>query len=492
MRSASGSSHAWGWTSEQTPRSQAFCSVAIEQPTEVMVVPDARLDPRFRDNPLVTGEPRIRFYAGAPLLMPDGQALGTLCVIDRQARDFTEAQRQTLARLARQVVAQLELRKQQTELQLAVDRYQKLFDHTLDGVLQTRPGGDILSANPAACAMLGMSVEEMRRAGVTTCSTWTTRACTPCWTARQREGQARGELRMRRADGSPVRGGDHLGALPGPGRAVAQQHRVSRHHRAPALGGAAAGPGGPAAQAVPACAGRAVPVPHGRPTGSSACPSRAKACGPSTKSRPRRRVPMPRVLRERMHPDDLPMLSETFMASARTLQPWHCEFRMLLPEQGLRWRQGDAQPERLEDGSIVWYGFITDITERKEAEAHTFRLAYFDALTGLPNRSLLRDRTEQALALARRNHQYGAVMFVDLDNFKQINDARGHSVGDHLLTEVAQRLQRPAARRGHGGAHRRRRVRAAASTSWARTWRPAPARRWPWPRRCAQRWTGRT
>jgi len=134
-------------------------------------------------------------------------------------------------------------------------------------------------------------------------------------------------------------------------------------------------------------------------------------------------------------------VSETFMASARTLQPWHCEFRMLLPEQGLRWRQGDAQPERLEDGSIVWYGFITDITERKEAEAHTFRLAYFDALTGLPNRSLLRDRIEQALALARRNHQYGAVMFVDLDNFKQINDARGHSIGDHLLTEVAKRLQ---------------------------------------------------
>ncbi|NMM77039.1 bifunctional diguanylate cyclase/phosphodiesterase [Rhodococcus sp. SRB_17] len=83
-----------------------------------------------------------------------------------------------------------------------------------------------------------------------------------------------------------------------------------------------------------------------------------------------------------------------------------------------------------------------DITERKQAQAHTHRLAYYDALTGLPNRRLLLDRTHAALAAHQASGEVGALLFVDLDNFKQINDARGHSVGDVLLVQVAQRLQR--------------------------------------------------
>ncbi len=81
-----------------------------------------------------------------------------------------------------------------------------------------------------------------------------------------------------------------------------------------------------------------------------------------------------------------------------------------------------------------------DITERKHAEARSHHLAYFDALTQLPNRRMLLDRAEQAVAAARKSGQIGAMLFVDLDNFKQINDARGHAVGDALLKQVAQRL----------------------------------------------------
>jgi diguanylate cyclase (GGDEF)-like protein/PAS domain S-box-containing protein len=81
-----------------------------------------------------------------------------------------------------------------------------------------------------------------------------------------------------------------------------------------------------------------------------------------------------------------------------------------------------------------------DITERKHAEARTHQLAYFDALTGLPNRRMLLDRMEHALRSAQQTAQVGAVLYIDLDNFKQINDARGHTLGDALLMQVTQRL----------------------------------------------------
>jgi GAF domain-containing protein len=99
-----------GLSVSETPREIAFCAVAIQQP-DVFIVPDTLNDERFRNNPLVTSEPHIRFYAGAPLINEEGYALGTICVIDRTPRQFGPSQQAALKALSRLVLAQLEFRR---------------------------------------------------------------------------------------------------------------------------------------------------------------------------------------------------------------------------------------------------------------------------------------------------------------------------------------------------------------------------------------------
>jgi len=261
------------------------------------------------------------------------------------------------------------------------------------------------------------------------------------------------------------------------------------------------------------------------------------------------------------HPDDLAGIVASIQSSAQDLGPWHQEFRVKFGDGTVHWMLGNSQPQREQDGSVLWHGFITDITERKRAEAvfrglfdqsiflagivdrqgrlievnkaalrlaatsreqvigqyfpdiswwsdHQDRdklidclalaytghpssfeathptpdgghinvtysampisleggiqvavvgvditrrkeledqvreLAFHDALTKLPNRRLLTDRLSQTMASSKRNNCYGALLFLDLDNFKPLNDLHGHDFGDLLLIEVAERLTR--------------------------------------------------
>jgi diguanylate cyclase (GGDEF)-like protein/PAS domain S-box-containing protein len=106
------------------------------------------------------------------------------------------------------------------------------------------------------------------------------------------------------------------------------------------------------------------------------------------------------------------------------------------------WISENAHMVRGLRGELICYeGTVQDITERKNYQAQLEHQANFDQLTGLPNRNLLNDRLEQAIFLAQRHSYYLAVVFIDLDNFKLINDSLGHVAGDTLLVEVAQRLR---------------------------------------------------
>jgi diguanylate cyclase (GGDEF)-like protein/PAS domain S-box-containing protein len=262
------------------------------------------------------------------------------------------------------------------------------------------------------------------------------------------------------------------------------------------------------------------------------------------------------------HPEDAEELSASILESARTLRPWHHEYRIVLPGQGVRWRRGDASPEMLADGSIMWHGFISDITESKRVEerlslaalvfettgegilvtdvegniiavnpAFTHitgyheaevigknprilksglhdkafyrefwlsltqkgirvgevvnrrkngeeyaqweaissvkdaagkttgyvavfsdmseiklaqdkveQLAWRDPLTGLANRALFLRQVEQTLVSAKRENIFAAALLLDLDRFKEINEARGLAIGDALLRAVAERF----------------------------------------------------
>ena len=139
-----------GLSERETPREHAFCAYALLNSSDVLIVPDARGDDRFIDSPLVTGDPHVRFYAGAPLVTADGQALGTVCVIDRRPRELAPAQIAALRALARLVMAQLDLRRA-LETSTELTARQRSSEEALRAAMEAR-----------AAAQAGQDATELR------------------------------------------------------------------------------------------------------------------------------------------------------------------------------------------------------------------------------------------------------------------------------------------------------------------------------------------
>jgi diguanylate cyclase (GGDEF)-like protein/PAS domain S-box-containing protein len=141
-----------------------------------------------------------------------------------------------------------------------------------------------------------------------------------------------------------------------------------------------------------------------------------------------------------IHEADRPLYLKALQHSAAKLEPLDLEFRVRTASGEEKWLRATAEPEAVGE-EITWHGYIADISLRKRQQIEIEELAYFDPLTHLPNRRMLVDRLTQALAACGRRGDRGALLFIDLDNFKTLNDTHGHDIGDAFLAQVAGRLK---------------------------------------------------
>ena len=301
----------FGLDASETPREQAFCAHAICQ-SEVMVVEDATRDSRFADNPLVTGAPDIRFYAGAPLMVEGGHKLGTLCAIDRKPRQIDEEQKALLTDLAALVVDEMEMRR-------LVERAQKAETRLVDAV-EALPDGFVLYDAEDRMVLCNQRYKEIYAESAP--------AMVPGATFEEviRYGVAHGQY--------PEAAGWEEDWI---------AERLERHFN----------PGGPIEQELP----------------------------------------------------------------------------------GDRWLR--IQERRTREGGLV--GFRVDITMLKRQRREMARLAWEDCLTGALNRRRFVELAEVEMKRALRYGGAPALLLIDLDHFKRINDTHGHAAGDAVLKSVVAR-----------------------------------------------------
>ncbi|MCD5993596.1 diguanylate cyclase [Pseudomonas sp. CDFA 602] len=143
---------------------------------------------------------------------------------------------------------------------------------------------------------------------------------------------------------------------------------------------------------------------------------------------------------QRIHPVDLLRIRSSIIPSAQHLTPWSEEYRVELPLKGLRWLRAASTPELLADGSVLWHGFVSDISDLKRVEQELRALSVTDVLTGAYNRRYFQDRLQGELKRIDRHGGHLSIIMLDIDHFKRINDRFGHAVGDQVLKAISQKI----------------------------------------------------
>ncbi len=143
---------------------------------------------------------------------------------------------------------------------------------------------------------------------------------------------------------------------------------------------------------------------------------------------------------ERIHPLDVERVRDSIRLSALQLSHWREEYRVQLPQRGLRWIRGEATPEELPGGGTLWHGYVSDISDLKRVEEELRAQSITDSLTGIHNRRYFQDRLKAEMVRLNRTSGALSLIMLDIDHFKRINDQYGHAVGDSVLQELCMRI----------------------------------------------------
>ena len=434
-----------------TDRDLTFCAYAILEDT-TLVIPDAMADPRFAANPLVTGEPFIRAYAGAPLVTPGGFRIGTLCAIDQKPRAFTEVQLATLRDLAAVVIDELELGRQHRHklvfekittlapnLVYMMDLRSRrvtwksrpmqellgfeLDDLTVEGLSENMPADEARRAAANLERAFGLPDGEIHettyRVHGAIGERWMLVRSTPF--ARDPHGKLT-EMLCVATDVTPLE--------------LAQQ-RV--HDSEAALAGRVE-----VLEAILETAGEGILVADESAQIIIANPLARDVTG---------RMPGDSLLVERnknlvrnfFEPDGetpFPVEKLPLVNALRGIASNNVEMMVKTPvfPDGV-YLMSTGRPVRDREG-VVRGGVVTlsDVTALRRAQHRLAELAITDELTHLPNRRALRDRLDLLAAEAHRGRRF-SLAIADIDHFKKVNDTYGHAIGDDVLVAVARTLK---------------------------------------------------
>ncbi|UDF33335.1 UNVERIFIED_ORG: diguanylate cyclase [Shinella sp. XGS7] len=431
-----------GLDAHETPREQSFCAHAILRPDELMEVRDAHEDPRFASNPLVTGAPHIRFYAGAPLVSARGHALGALCVIDSQPRELGPEQRHALQVLARQVGQLIELRRKRLQLEQQETFLLTVIESLHEGVLIRDSQRRLVMANPAASEILGLPLQDdIGRVPSPDPCTWRQMDESP--------------LRMEDAPAErSLRSGEALRGVLTRLRRPDGQWRVLEHNTRP-YGRAGVTEGVVVSfrdvterldtlkrlrdsenrlrgitDNVPAL------IAYVDKAQRLLFANRTLLEWVGRDEAELKDRPLPEVMKPAEYSAHAEHIAAALAGEPRRFGLWSAQV------DGQRFIEFSYVPERCEQGNVAgFFVLASDLTERKQLELRLAAEARFDALTGLPNRKHFHEALGLALKRAQRHGSRLALGFMDMDGFKRINDQHGHAVGDLVLQEFGRRLQ---------------------------------------------------